>query len=297
MSTSIERAFDQGEIQNPRTVAMAGAQAALGTSSSALYLNPSGMTWARVYHFEGMAVLAPEAQRQSFGGAIVDSITNRIAGGFGGMWSNLDGDALNRQWSDMRLAVGLPLGDRLSVGVTGRYLRVMQAIGRGPLGNSLASDGANADPLVHRITFDAGSTLQLGDSVRIGAYGRNLSNLRTALAPLVAGGGIGYASGGLSVEVDGSVDWTTFGSAKARAMVGAEYFLANHVPLRAGWRYDDGLKAHTVSAGLGYIDTKWGFEVSGSRDVTGGTPMTLVCMGIRYFYDANGTMDNDPDGF
>ncbi|HWL88509.1 MAG TPA: hypothetical protein VNO21_22050, partial [Polyangiaceae bacterium] len=95
-STTPQQGYDLGEIQNPRTVAMGGAQNATGTSTTALYLNPANLPYAHVYHFEALADFSPEARRTNFGGAIADSSTSKLAGAFGGMWSQVDPDGARR---------------------------------------------------------------------------------------------------------------------------------------------------------------------------------------------------------
>ncbi|HTB74620.1 MAG TPA: hypothetical protein VK762_15330, partial [Polyangiaceae bacterium] len=66
MSTSPERAYDLGEIPNPRALAMGDALNALGVSTASIYLNPANMALARVYHLEGLAAYSPEARRQTY---------------------------------------------------------------------------------------------------------------------------------------------------------------------------------------------------------------------------------------
>ena len=134
-TTSPEQGYELGEVQSPRAVGMGGALNALGVSTSGLYLNPANMALARVYHFEGGATFAPEARRQSYGGAVVDSVLNRghLAGGVGANWSTMDADGIHRSWTDVRAGIGYPLGDYFAVGITGRYLRACRAAraGRG----------------------------------------------------------------------------------------------------------------------------------------------------------------------
>ena len=113
-STSPEQGYDLGEIQSPRALAFGGAQVALGTSTTALFLNPANLPLARVYHFEALAAVSPEAQRQSYGGAVVDSSTSSLAGGLTGTWnlqirtaSTASGPTLASA-SDTRSATGSP---------------------------------------------------------------------------------------------------------------------------------------------------------------------------------------------
>src|SRR5258708_25065313 len=160
MSTSPEQAYDLGEIPNARAVAMGGALDALGVSTTALFLNPANMALARVYHIEALGSFSPESQRQTFGGAIVDSVlnTSRLAGGLGGTWSQFEPGGMKRTWTDMRAGLAIPLGDHLALGAAGRWLHVEQAVAAGPFGPSLASDGTHDGPVFNSITIDAGAT-------------------------------------------------------------------------------------------------------------------------------------------
>jgi hypothetical protein len=275
---------------------MGGASSAVGSSTASLFGNPANLALARLYHFEGLAALAPEARRQSYGAAAVDSSTSRLAGGVGGTWNSLDPDGVRRTWTDIRLGLAMLLGERLSAGLTGRYLRIDQAIERGPFGASFVSDGRKDDPITNAITVDAGITAVPADFLRIGVVGHNLTNPGTALAPTLLEGGVGLMLGDVTIEGGGLVDFTTWGKAKSRFMLGAEVFLANHFPLRAGYRFDEGTNAHALTAGVGYVDKKFSIEISGRRDVVADRPMSLLSLGIRYFYDsARGAGTDEPD--
>ncbi len=296
-ATTPEQGYEGGEVQHPRLLGMAGAQTALGTSTNALFSNPANLVLARVYHFEGLAALGPEARRQSYGGAIVDSSTNRLGGGLGGVWSMMDPDGIRRTWTDLRVALAYPLGDMLAIGLTGRYIRVSQAVSRGPLGASFASDGTRGDPIFARFTFDAGATLSPTEGLRIGLVGKNLTYPENGFAPTQLSLGVGYAAKVFSVEADGLVDFNTFGRPRARGMIGGEVLIADRFPVRLGYRYDDGLRAHAITGGLGYVDRRWSFEIGARRDVAAAHPATTVGAGIRYFYDGQSAADEpDPAG-
>jgi hypothetical protein len=299
-TTTPESGFDLGEMQSPRSIAFGGAQAALGTSTTALYQNPANLPLSRVYHFEAFALVDPEARRQSYGGGVVDSSTSRLAGGVSGSWNLQDPDGINRNWTDFRLALGYPLGDRFSVGAAARYLRVDQSAAWGPL--RLPTDYAisTSGPVLNTFTFDLGATLTPIDGFHIGAVGHNLTNPGTALAPTTLQGGIGYGTELFSIEADALGDFTTWSSARARYMLGGELFLAGHVPIRLGYRYDDGTKNHGVSAGLGYVDKAWSFEVGGRQDVAGEHPATVILAAVRFFYNApgsGGSIDTSNEAF
>jgi hypothetical protein len=291
MTTSPELAYDLGEVPNARTLAMGGALNALGVSVPSLSLNPANMAMARVYHIEALAAFSPEAKRQTYGAAVVDSILNssRLAGGILGAWSEMDPDGLHRVWTDVRGGAALPLGDHVALGAIGRWLRVEQAVAAGPFGPSLASGGTPSGPLLNTFTFDVGATASIGDALRIGAVGHNLTHPGTGLAPTTAALGVGYGTHDFSLEADGQLDFTTYAKVEGRVMAGGELFVADHYAIRAGWRYDNGTGVHTASIGFGYVDPRWSIEVGGRRDVLADHGSTFAVLSLRYFYDATGS--------
>jgi opacity protein-like surface antigen len=295
-STTLEQGYDLGEIQHPRAVGMGNAQQVFGGSTTAVFVNPANLPLYRVYHLEGLAALSPEARRQSYGGAIADSSTSRLAGGLGGTWSMMDPDGIKRQSADLRLAIAYPVTERLSLGVTGRYLRVAQKVSAGPLGASLASDGTPTDPLFSGFTFDAGAGVQITENFRAALSGRNLTAPGTSLAPVALAGGLGWSNQTITVEADSLVDFTTFGTARARAMLGFEFLAADRFPLRVGYRYEDGMKTHALSLGAGYVDRKFSIELGGRRDVVAEHPATLLSLGIRFFIDAGSGASSSESG-
>jgi hypothetical protein len=287
-TTSPEQGYDLGQIQSPRALAMGDANNALGVSTQSLYLNPANMALARVYHFEGLASFSPEARRQSYGGAVVDSVLNsqHLAGGLAADWNIMDPSGLHREWTDVRVGVGYPLGDHLAIGVTGRYLRVDQAVAVGPLGQSFASDGTRDGPVLNTITFDAGATILFTDEIRLGVVGHNLTVPGTGLAPTTVAGGLGYMGQSFAAEGGALMDFTTWSGARVRAMAGGELFVADRYAIRLGYRYDDGTRTHALSGGLGYIDKKWSVEIGGRHDIVGQFPATFLTISLRYFYNA-----------
>jgi hypothetical protein len=302
-STSIEQGYDLGEIQAPRGMGMGGALNALGSSTEALYLNPANLTATHVYHFELLGSYWLEAQRYSLGGAVVDSSSSRLAGGFAGSGSCqdcVDSAGIRRNFTDLRLAVAYPFGTLLSIGATARYLHVDQNVSTGPFGPSLVSDGTPNGPVLSTFTFDVGVTVTPIPQLHFGVVGHNLTDPGTGLAPTTLAGGIGYDGGVFAAEADVLEDFTTFGHPESRLMVGGELFVAQHVPLRIGYRYDDGTRSDSLFAGFGYINKQWGVELSGGRDIYATHPSTLFGLGLRYFYDSSGLGNNqaaEPDSF
>jgi len=299
-STSTEQAYDKGEIESPRWVAFGGAEAALGSSTTAVYDNPANLAASRVYHFEGLFGFSPEANRQSYGGGIADSSTNQLAarpagadaanglaGGIAGTWSTMDPDGINRQWTDLRLALAYPVLNNLFVGLTGRYLQVNQEIGRGPFGSDLVSSGTPDQGLASLFTFNAGVTYRPIKQLSLGIVGQNLTYPNQPLAPTTLAGGIGLDLTVFSAEFDSMADFTTYGAPTGRFMLGTEVFLFSRLAIRLGYRIDTGDRTHSISGGLGWIDKHFSAEASIRQDIIADHPNTMIVFGFRYFYDYN----------
>ncbi len=284
-SVSPEQGWDLGDVQTPRAVAMGGAQAAFGTSTNGIYYNPANLPFSRVYHFEGMGSFSPEARRLSGGGAIVDSSTSRLAGGLGGQYITSDPDGLKRQAIDLRLALAFPFSDKVAIGAVGKYLRTEQSVAKGPFGRSLVSDGTPDGAIGNGFSFDAGLTVAPIQELRLAVVGRNLSNPGTGLQPTNLLFGAGYGTQSFTLEANGLVDFTTYQNPRLRAMAGAEYFLFDRVPLRLGYRYDDGLRTHSISGGIGYVDTRFSIEFGLRREVIADNPATMMGVAARFFFD------------
>jgi len=296
-TTSIAQGWDLGVVETPRSLAMGGALTALGASTVALQLNPASLELSRVYHFEALGSYSPEARRYDGGGAIVDSANGRFGGGLGVDFGMLDPDGIHRSWTDVRVALAYQLGDYIAIGLTGRYLSVSQHPSVGPFGFSLISDGTPGSSIDEIFTFDAGLTVTPTQGLHIAFAGHNLSDPGVALAPTTVVGGIGYGTHVFAVEADVLTDFTTWQKDTVRAMLGTELFVADHIPLRLGYRYDEGNQTHALSGGVGYIGQQWSIEYSVRHDIVSDHPSTMMSLSLRYFYDSTGTLGvQDPGG-
>src|SRR6187551_1491060 len=243
-STPPEVGYNYNEIETPRITATNGAVRALSNSTEALFINPANMSAARVYHLAALAQIWPEPGRQSYGIAAVDSVGSsaRVGGGVGATYNTQDTNGINRNWTDIRGAVSYPFSDKFFMGVGVRYLRLRQN-GEGPLGTSVASSGLSGEFIVAGFSFDAAATFKPADDVALSVVGVNLNHPGNTFQPTSVGGGLGFGKELFSLEADLVADFDTWNSTKVRAMGGGEYLLADHFPLRAGYRYDDGAKS------------------------------------------------------
>jgi len=296
-----EVGYDYGEVETARSAAMGGALRALGNGVTGLYLNPANMALTRVYHLMALAQIWPEARRQTYGAAAVDSVTGRLAGGAGGNYGVLDPDGVDRKWTDARVAIAFPLSDRFYAGLTGKYLKLREngspRAGFGLPTSPYTSGGLAQDPIVDGFTFDAGITVKPADGLFIGVIGSNLTNAGNGFRPLSLGGGIGYGSSDITVEGDLVADFTTFtdaaGSSRStmRGMLGFEYLAGDHYPLRLGYRYDEGQGTHALSGGLGYVDPQFSVDIGlrhtvSAKDPYG--PVTTFVIDLQYFIESTG---------
>jgi hypothetical protein len=289
--------YNYEEIETPRITATNGATRALSSSTEALFDNPANMSVARVYHLSALAQIWPESGRQSYGAAAVDSVgsSSRLGGGVGATYNTQDTDGINRKWTDIRFAMSYPFSDQFYMGVAGRYLMLTQN-GDGPLGTSLASAGLAGEKIVRGFAFDAGATFRPAEGLSLSIVGTNLNNPGNGFQPMSVAGGVGFGKDLVSVEGDLAADFTTYDKTTTRAMVGGEVLLGDHFPLRAGYRYDDGAKSHSVSGGLGYIDTTFGAEIA-VRRVVSGDAVTAIVFGFTYHLDSSGLTQSETDSF
>ncbi len=292
-----EVGWNYGEIETPRSAAMGGALRAESNSLAALFINPANMAVTRVYHLGVLAQIWPEASRQSYGGGAVDSIVSstRLAGGLGGTWTLQDPDGIDRQAADLRFAFAFPFSDQFFLGVGGRYLWAKQN-GLGPLGTSAVSGGTPDENIVRGFAFDAGATLKPADFFAISLVGNNLNNPGHGFQPTSVGGGIGVGTSDVTVEGDVVSDFTTWDSSKVRAMGGLEILLADHYPIRAGYRYDDGAQSHAISGGAGYIDRAFSAELA-IRRIVSGDKATAIFFGFTYHLESTGLTPSATDSF
>jgi opacity protein-like surface antigen len=283
-----EVGYNYNEIETGRVTAKNGADRALGNSVSALFTNPANMATSRVYHAAALVQIWPEASRQSYGVAAVDSVgsSSRIAGGLGATWTRQDPDGVDRTASDLRFALAYPLSDRLFVGAGGRFMWLTEN-GQGPLKPSLASSGLSSDRIVKNFAFDLGLTLKAGEGFSFALVGNNLNGADSGFQPLGLGGGIGFATEKFGLEADMVADLATWNETRVRAMLGAEVMLGEHAVARGGYRYDDGAKSHSGSLGFGYIDKSFSADL-GVRRVVVGDIATAVVLSFTYHVESTG---------
>jgi hypothetical protein len=292
-----ELGYNYDEIETARIAGTSGAVRAFSNSLSALFVNPANLAATRIYHLGAFAQIWPEASRQSYGVAAVDSVVSAagVAGGLGATWNFQDTDGVNRQWTDLRFALAYPVSNQFFLGLGGRYMWLGED-GNGPLGASLVSSGLPGKKIVRGFAIDAGATLKPSEHFAVSLVGNNLNNPDHGYQPTSVGGGLGVAFGDFSAEADVVADFTTYEETKLRSMVGLEALFVDRVAARGGYRYDDGAKSHALSIGAGYIEKSFELDVSFRRTVVGDVASAIV-FGFAYHLEATGLTPSPSDSF
>jgi len=280
-----------GQLETPRIAALGGALRASSNSTEALYLNPANLASSRIYHLGALAMIWPRAARQTYSVGAVDSIvsSSRIAGGLAGSFTFQDPDGVDREVWDVRMGMAFPFSQSFFAGVSGRYVNATQ--------NGFPADGSVLPPSAATglpnaavgqwITFDAGATLKPVEQLSLSLVGYNLTNPDNYFLPLMLGGAAAWVSPDFTIEVDWVGDFNTYLDTTHRFMGGAEYLIADRVPLRAGYQFDEGSGTHSVSGGLGYLAREFSVDLA-LRQSFQGQPLTSMFFGVKYHLESSG---------
>jgi hypothetical protein len=285
-----DKVVPEARIESARGMAMGTGARSSSASTQAQAENPANLVIGGVYHLEALTTYSPTFKRMTYGASVVDSMTSRLAAGIsarGFFGDNKAGD--NSGWEG-RLGLGLPIGDIISLGVAGRYANFTVSDPhakpeREPLPTDTKPDRTFK---MHKLfTMDAAVTLRLGDAFTLSALGYNLIDTDTPLAPLMVGGSAGFTAGsGVTLGGDVLVDLNTHkafeGGAKLQVGGGIEFLAQNVAPLRLGYFYDQGRGRNGITAGLGYVTTNFGVQLSLRQVVTGEKETTLMSA-VQYF--------------
>lgn len=284
-----ERVIPEARIESVRGVALGTGSRASAVSTQAQAENPANLVGGGVYHLEAFMGYQPTFKRMGYGGAVVDSMTSKLAAGLSARALAGDNDAGDNSGWEGRLGLGFPFTDNFSLGVAGRYANYTISDQRAvpekelPAGSTLTPDRTFK---LKAFTLDASLTLRIAESFSISAMGYNLIDTESPLAPLMVGGSLAFApSAGISIGGDVLVDMNThdsFSGPKILAGGGLEFLASGVIPLRGGYQYDQGRKQHSVTGGLGFVDSSFGIQVSLRQVVSGGKESTLMGA-LQYF--------------
>lgn len=260
---------------------------ATGAGTHAQADNPANLVVGGLYHIESITSYAPQFKRFGFGASVVDSMTSKLAAGLSVRGLYGDNKAGENSGWEGRLGLGLPIGDMLAVGVSGRYANFTisdpHARAEQP-----TPEGEREDQTfkLKRFTLDTAISLRLSEGLVISALAYNLVDTDSPLAPMMVGGSLGYSLGPtLTLGGDVLVDLNRHGAfdgAKLQAGGGLEYLVQGAIPVRFGYLFDQGREQHAITGGIGYVDQRFG-AIFGMRQTVSGSKETNLMLSLQYF--------------
>lgn len=269
------RAFE--DYLGARALALGGALRASAAGDTGPLLNPSGMTLVRSYTVEAAYARSTRSDGNFFHGSIVDSTSGlNVAGGLYYTYqANAPAGAPSGKGHEVGLALGLPLGEYVSLGGTMKYLHL-----RGDQAENGYGGGT---------TFDVGVTARPAAIVTVGAVATNLYNLHNDEAPRTIGYGAALSPvPELVLAVDGRTMLDTSlrtGNKGTSVMGGGEFFWARRFAFRLGGGYDATNTNGYLSGGLSAVSEIGAVDVAARRDLfdVTGKAVTIVMAGFRLF--------------
>jgi hypothetical protein len=229
------------EGANAVSLAVADAVRSSAVGSTALYFNPAAMHQFIQYSVETGYQFLNSNQGHVFTASAVDSATNQsLAAGMS--YSYIRGDSpanLDRKGHQIRGGMATGYRGRDFSGHIGVGLRYLD----------LTVDDEKKDD----ITIDVGGLLVFNNILRIAAVGHNLIESDFIEAPRRVGLGTSLFYKGFLVSFDTVLDFETLSHTEAQYNLGAEYAIANQLPLRVGYQMDKISDTQYITGGLGYV--------------------------------------------
>jgi len=235
------------DLVGPRALALGGATG-LVSANDGIFTNPAVTAARKRYSLETLFAVDRRGGSNAgkyAGGSVVDALSAPVAASFA--WLHpLDGFQSGNLFMG---GLAGQVGDKLYLGAQGRYLALRET----------APDGTSRKLSV--VTADAGLFWEVGELISVGLAGFNLvptGHELSAPRSLAAGLAVGSdTSVKLTADWRADFDRVTDAGGKARTTnrygVGAEVFLGNMIPLRAGWLRDETLDTSWWSAGVGLV--------------------------------------------
>lgn len=231
------------DIEGARSLGLASSQRALGNANEAIFLNPGGLALGQFYSIELGYMDDARGSDRRFNASVVDSQAGQIAAGLSYAYITRRPDELPSgdervEGHRAELSLATRIFDTAGLGVTGRYLSFSRKLGEEDRPGGFKE-----------FTLDAGVQWRIVETLGIGFAGYNLLNSKLRELPISWGAGLGFMSGGITIEAD-----VRYNAQIGKAMYsgGAGYVIADTVPIRAGLAYDLADDSLTLSLGLGF---------------------------------------------
>jgi hypothetical protein len=274
-----QRAFAVDGFVGTRSLGMGETLRGAATSGTGPLLNPSGMSLTQSYNVEADYAFARTGDNHYLHASIVDSTSGyKLAGGLYYTYHS-DDVSFPGHGHEVGLALSLPFGEHLSIGATGKYLR---------LSGDESSSGQNSSGF----SYDLGITLRTGNVFSLGVVGYNLNevNIRVAREALGYGAAISPTDF-LLIAVDGVTNLSGFGeqfqySRQTRFSAGAELFLEKKAALRVGGGYDGVTQNGFFTVGLSAVSEAGALDFGLRQDVFQGGAVprnTVLGASVRLF--------------
>lgn len=265
-------------LETAYTLGLGTGVRAAATGTSALALNASNMGAERAYHIEAFSQLIPGDGDTywTIGSSVTDSATSkRIALGtsFRGVFSGTD-----RRYDgwDWRTGIGVTAIPQLALGLGIRWGRL----------RSKTFDGQRIGPTFNGVTLDASLTVTPLPILKIAGLGYNLVKTNSSLAPQMAGGSVAIIPiESFTAGADLLVDLSTFENNELLFGFGAEFVASERVPLRLGYRRDNGREFNQITAGAGYVQGRFGIEFSLRQTLGSENKETYMIIQTRFVVD------------
>ena len=270
---------------NVRAVGQGEAVRASGSGATAIGTNPAGIALTRQYSLEGTYGYRGEDSSTVAGAAVCDSMTNRVAACLHYSYFDAQPDGGERSLHDIGLTVAYPLGDRLMLGQTTRYIDYSET-GTAALPDDHSRDGS--------LTSDLGLVLRLADEFSLAGVVYHLFGHDDDNFPRGVGTGMSLVLGDM-VNIGADAVWNLDhpdGQKTGRYSTGAEVFISGQggeqgYALRAGYVYDRAQKDQYVTGGLGFVTPRIGLDVGLRKQVGGDIGDELLFeVGLRLFMPA-----------
>jgi hypothetical protein len=278
------RAFES--FEGTRALGMGGATRAWALGDSAVLLNPSGMSLAKVYNVEAAYGYGGRLSEHLFHASIVDSTSASTLAGAVYYTYRLDKPAdLTGHAHEVGAALSLPLGERVAMGATLKWFRFEGA------DDAPAAPAGTPSTTSSGLTFDVGATVRPAENLSFAVVGMNLIDRHHGQAPQMVTYGAAFVPvRDVVVALDGVTTFTRDDFTGARGTgvrAGLEVALAHRVALRAGGGTDPAASTGYLAAGGSYLSEVGAVDVGARADLfpygAGGGRNVFLGVSLRLF--------------